>query len=178
MMSGPSNGRRRSAVWSSVAPTSGAGRRGRGFRVVGDASRMQSIANATRHPDSLKELKRRRPSRASLERILPRRLVRRPADSDRESATIRRCLRLPAPFPSRDLCGIRHLADVHAESLFQAVVLAVKILRITRGSTSERAEPLGTPVSMQPVRWLDGRSTTRARLVKKAKSKSPLMMRP
>ena len=86
----------------------------------------------------------------------------------------------------KDARGIRHTADVEAESLFEAVVLAVKVFQ--RDPWLEKIGPAtvldvdvrepGTKhaISLSQVeRWLDGATTSPNESVKKARLKMLLV---
>jgi len=87
-----------------------------------------------------------------------------------------------------DVCGIRHSADVEADSLYEAVVLGVR--RLNQDSWIERIGPAtvldvdvrepGTKhaISLQQVeRWLAGATTNPNEASKKAKLKMMLVQR-
>jgi hypothetical protein len=86
----------------------------------------------------------------------------------------------------KDVRGIRHAADVEAESLYEAVVLGVR--RLNQDSWIERIGPatvldveVRTPgtthaISLQQVeRWLAGATTNPSEASKKAKLKMLLV---
>jgi hypothetical protein len=88
----------------------------------------------------------------------------------------------------KDIRGIRHTAEVQAESLYEAMVLAVRTLKadpwIDVVSTAtvfdiEVREPSTKhAVSMQQVqRWLDGGATSPNESVKRANLKNLLISR-
>lgn len=83
----------------------------------------------------------------------------------------------------KDVRGIRHAAEVQAESLYEAVILAVKILKAdpwidvvgtaTLLDIEVREPTTRHAVSMHQVdRWLDGGATSPNESMKKAKLKN------
>ena len=88
----------------------------------------------------------------------------------------------------KDVSGVRHAVEVQAESLFEAVILAVKVLKADPwidvvGTATvfdvEVTEPITRhAVSMQQVvRWLDGGATSPNESVKKTNLRKLLTSR-
>jgi hypothetical protein len=88
----------------------------------------------------------------------------------------------------KDARGIRHAAEVEADSLFEAVILAVRLLKAspwvdvvgpsTLFDVEVREPSTSHSITMQQVqRWLDGASPSPNESVRKAKLKNVLLAR-
>ena len=87
----------------------------------------------------------------------------------------------------KDARGIRHAVEVQADSLYEAAVTGIKVLRADAWVENlgpatvldiEVREPAANAISVQQVeRWLDGASTSPSEGVRKVKLKNLSMAR-